>query len=289
MIVCPRCGNVLVEGEERFSCHACQYRAEKEAGIALFNPEILEDHGDYKAEGLDAVYSQERRHPWFRHRVSVIRKAFLAHVAKTEDILEVGAGTGHTARALLADGYQNFSVGEIHKNGLLYAKQYGLEKLYQFDLRSSPFREHFDVVALFDVLEHIADDALVVRNIYDMLRPGGRVILTVPAHRWLWSRIDELSSHHRRYNRKGLASLLRAAGFEVLKARYFFTALVPALLVRSFVSRNATWATVESESGLTVSPLGNLVLRLASGPGDFLLSPLRGFVGGSLLAVARKM
>src|SRR5260221_1378428 len=168
VIVCPRCGNVLVEGEERFSCHACQYRAEKEAGIALFNPEILEDHGDYKAEGLDAVYSQERRHPWFRHRVSVIRKAFLAHVAKTEDILEVGAGTGHTARALLADGYQNFSVGEIHKNGVLYRKQYGLEKLYQIDLRSSPFRDHFDVVALVDVLQHLGDDAPGVRDIHDM-------------------------------------------------------------------------------------------------------------------------
>ncbi len=138
------------------------------------------------------------------------------------------------------------------------------------------------------MLEHISDDELVIRNIHDMLRPGGRVILTVPAHRWLWSRIDELSSHHRRYNRKGLASLLGSAGFEVLESRYFFTALVPGLLARSFLSRNATWETVESGCGLKVSRLGNLALGLAAGPGDALLSPLRRITGGSLLAVACK-
>jgi SAM-dependent methyltransferase len=160
--------------------------------------------------------------------------------------------------------------------------------LYQFDLRSSPFREHFDVVALFDVLEHIEEDGLALRNINSMLRPGGRVILTVPAHRWLWSRIDELASHRRRYNRKGLSSLLSSTGFKVLESRYFFTAMVPGLLLRSFLSRNATWDTVESGCGLNVSRLGNLVLGLAAGPGDFLLAPLRSVTGGSLLAVARK-
>jgi 2-polyprenyl-3-methyl-5-hydroxy-6-metoxy-1,4-benzoquinol methylase len=288
VIICPHCSSPLIEDADRFSCSACQYRAKKEDGLIVFNPEITEDHQDYRSEGLDAVYQQERLHPWFRHRVNIIRGAFRHFAARTEDILEVGAGTGYTARALLEDGYRNLSVGEIHKNGLFYAKQYGLKRLYQFDLRSSPFREHFDVVGLFDVLEHIADDGLAVKNLHKMLRPGGRVILTVPAHRWLWGRIDELSSHHRRYNRQSLASLLRAGGFEVLKSRYFFTALVPALLVRSYLSRNARWETIESESGLTNSPLGNLVLRLASGPGDFMLAPLRGLLGGSLLAVARK-
>jgi 2-polyprenyl-3-methyl-5-hydroxy-6-metoxy-1,4-benzoquinol methylase len=289
VIVCPLCGSVLAEEKERFSCPSCPYCAEREQDIVLFSPEIADNHEDYKAEGLDALYVHETQHPWFRHRVNVIRKAFATHVGKTEDILEVGAGTGHTARALLEDGYRNLSIGELHKNGLLYAKRYGLERLYQFDLRASPFREHFDVVALFDVLEHIADDELALNNIHKMLRPGGRVILTVPAHQALWSRIDELSSHHRRYNRRGLASLLQSGGFEILQSRYFFTALVPGLLARRFVSRNATWETVESGIGLKVSRLANLAMRLASGPGDFLLAPLRRFVGGSLLTIARKV
>jgi 2-polyprenyl-3-methyl-5-hydroxy-6-metoxy-1,4-benzoquinol methylase len=288
VIVCPRCAAGLAESEDGFSCPSCPYRADREQGIVLFERGLLPDHADYESEGLDALYRHERDHPWFRHRLKLIRKAFAVHVGKHEDVLEVGAGTGHTARALREAGYGNLSLGEMHTRGLAYAKQYGLEKLYQFDLRSPPFRDHFDVVALFDVLEHINEDGLAVRTIRGMLRPGGRIVLTVPAHRWLWSRIDKLSGHHRRYDRKGLMSVLASAGFEVVECRYFFTALVPGLLVRSLLSRKVTWATVESGCGLNVSKLGNALLGLASGPGDALLSPLRNVTGGSLLAVARK-
>src|SRR5882762_9270247 len=253
VIVCPRCAAALAERDDGFACLSCPYRAQREHGIVLFERDLRPDHEDYQSEGLDALYRHERDHPWFRHRLSLILKAFAAHVGTHEDVLEVGAGTGHTARALREAGYGNLSLGEMHTSGLWYAKQYGLEKLYQFDLRSSPFLDHFDVVALFDVLEHISEDGLAVDAIRGMLRPGGRVILTVPAHRWLWSRIDELSSHHRRYTRRGITSLLESAGFEILQSRYFFTALVPGLLARRFLSRKATWETVESGIGLKVS------------------------------------
>jgi 2-polyprenyl-3-methyl-5-hydroxy-6-metoxy-1,4-benzoquinol methylase len=289
VIVCPRCGSTLDDETERLSCQACHYEAAREEGIVLFNPEVLDDHEDYKAAGIDGLHNYERSHPWFKHRVNLILKTFARHVATSEEILEVGAGTGHTARALLQAGYRNLSIGEIHKNGLLYARQYGLEKLYQFDLRSAPFREHFDVVALFDVLEHIADDALALEKIRGMLRSGGRVVLTVPAHRWLWSRMDELAGHHRRYNRESLATVFTSSGFEVLESRYIFTALVPGLLARKFLSRNASRENAETSCGLKVSRLGNLFLKLATGPGDVLLSPLRHVTGGSILAVARKV
>ena len=75
------------------------------------------------------------------------------------------------------------------------------------------------------------------------------------------------------YDRNGLMSVLASAGFEVPECQYFFTALVPGLLVRSLLSRNGTWGTVESGCGLKMSKLGNAVLGLASGPGDALLSP----------------
>jgi SAM-dependent methyltransferase len=288
VIVCPCCAAALAQSEAGLSCPSCPYRAGREQGIVVFEQGLLPDHADYRPEGLDALYRHERDHPWFRHRLALILKAFAAHVGTHEDILEVGAGTGHTARALRQAGYGNLSLGDVHTRGLSYARQYGLETLYRFDLRAPPFRDHFDVVALFDVLEHIDDDGLAVRAIGRMLRAGGRIVLTVPAHRWLWSRIDELSSHRRRYDRKGLMSVLESGGFEILECRYFFTALVPGLLVRSLLSRNLTWGTVEKGCGLKVSKLGSALLGLASGPGDVLLSPLRNLTGGSLLAVARK-
>jgi SAM-dependent methyltransferase len=246
------------------------------------------DHESHPVEGLDRLFQHERDHPWFQHRRNIIRRAFARHVEKAERVLEIGAGTGCTARALQDDGYVDLSIGELQVRGLRYAKQYGLRRLYQFDLRFPPFWDHFDAVALFDVLEHIREDALALDNVYGMLRSGGRVLLTVPAHGWLWSRIDELSGHYRRYNRRALVSAMTSAGFEVLECRYFFIALVPGLIVRSLLSRNMTPQRIEAGCGLTMSPLGRTLLRLASGPGDVIGFPLRHLTGGSLIAVARK-
>jgi SAM-dependent methyltransferase len=288
MIVCPTCRSGLSDEPDRLACRSCSYQADREDGLVLFNREILPDHEDYRSEGLDTLYAYERKHFWFKHRVKIILDAFRRFVDRSESIIEVGAGTGHTARSLLKDGYRHLSVGEIHRNGLLYAQRYGLHSLYQFDLRSPPFDNHFDTVALFDVLEHLREDDMVVGNIHQMLRKGGRIILTVPAHQWLWSRIDELSGHHRRYGRSGMMSLLERNGFEVLHCRYFFTALVPALFVRSLLARRSSWKSIETDSGLKVSKASNAMFMLAGGFGDVLLSPLRSLTGGSLLAVARK-
>lgn len=243
---------------------------------------------NYPAEGLDALYTYEKEHFWFRHRVRVILDAFHRFVGRDENILEVGAGTGHTARALLQDGYSHLSVGEIHRTGLLYARSYGLTRLYQFDLRAVPFVAEFDAVALFDVIEHIAEEDTVAANLRAMLRPGGRVLLTVPAHQWLWSRIDELSGHHRRYTTRSMTELLERNGFDVIECRYFFTALVPALLVRSLLARRTTREKVADDCGLTVSQPSNIAFMVASKIGDAVLAPLRRFTGGSLLVVAQR-
>jgi SAM-dependent methyltransferase len=288
MIVCPSCQLPLDDRADALVCSRCGYHADRSDGMTLFNREIAADHDDYRAEGLDALYAYEKEHFWFKHRLSVIRSAFRRFIDKSESVIEVGAGTGHTARALLADGYRNLAVGEIHRNGLEYARGYGVSSLYQFDLRAPPFADHFDAVVLFDVLEHLRDDDRVVANIHRMLRQGGRIVLTVPAHAWLWSRIDELSSHHRRYGRKDMSELLERNGFELLERRFFFTALVPALLVRARLARRTSWESIEADSGLKVSRASNTLFMLASTAGDALLWPLRSYVGGSLLVVARK-
>ena len=74
-------------------------------------------HLDYPAEGLDALSRYEREHPSFSHRLTVIRSASAAHVGREEHILELGAGTGHTARALREDGYVNLALGEMNRAG----------------------------------------------------------------------------------------------------------------------------------------------------------------------------
>lgn len=93
----------------------------------------------------------------------------------------------------------------------------------------------YDVVAAFDVIEHLADDAAALRRIHDTVRPGGLFVSTVPAFPSLWGQQDVLSHHYRRYRRGGYRRLLEEAGFEVDRATYFNTWLFPPVAaVRTF-------------------------------------------------------
>jgi SAM-dependent methyltransferase len=98
------------------------------------------------------------------------------------------------------------------------------------DARRIPFREEFDVIGAFDVLEHIEEDEAVLAEMARALRPGGGVVLTVPQHAWLWSSVDDFSRHKRRYARGDLLAKLRRAGFQPVLATSFTAFLLPILL-----------------------------------------------------------
>jgi 2-polyprenyl-3-methyl-5-hydroxy-6-metoxy-1,4-benzoquinol methylase len=87
----------------------------------------------------------------------------------------------------------------------------------------------FDLIALLDVLEHIDDDVASLRTIHDLLRPGGMLVLTVPACQWLWSPHDSVLHHYRRYSRKRLSQLLSATGMHVQRISYYTGFLFPAV------------------------------------------------------------
>jgi SAM-dependent methyltransferase len=89
------------------------------------------------------------------------------------------------------------------------------------------------VVTLMDVLEHLDDDAAALREMIRLTRPGGLIVITVPALRWLWSDWDEALHHRRRYSRAALLALVRQPGVEVLRCAYINTVLLaPIGLVR---------------------------------------------------------
>ena len=88
----------------------------------------------------------------------------------------------------------------------------------------------FDLITLFDVLEHVDDDRAALASLYARLRPGGAFVLTVPAFQWLWSDHDVVLEHRRRYRRPEIASLLAETGFEVRRLSYYTTLLFPAVV-----------------------------------------------------------
>ncbi len=76
--------------------------------------------------------------------------------------------------------------------------------MLQFDACAIPYKAEFDVIGAFDVIEHIEEDTAALTQMYQALKPGGGLLITVPQHRFLWSAVDEMSYHKRRYHRNEL-------------------------------------------------------------------------------------
>ena len=181
------------------------------------------------------------------------------------------------------------SVGEMHSNGLQYAQSYGIKDCYQFDLLDSPFENEFDVICMFDVLEHIPNDNEALKNIIKMLKKDGILRLTVPCHMWLWNRDDAIAGHKIRYTKKVLVDKLEYNDFEVLNARYFFMSIVPLLFLRKILNRDDGSEVKEEEyhNDISMNFISNILLfisRIENKLNKFLPN----WFGGSLFIVASK-
>jgi len=109
----------------------------------------------------------------------------------------------------------------------------------QMDARRLPFEGEFDMVTAFDVIEHIAEDELVLRNFHKAIKPGGACLITVPQHQWLWSPVDEAACHQRRYSARELHDKVEAAGFRIVRSTSFVTLLLPLMLASRLAARRA--------------------------------------------------
>jgi SAM-dependent methyltransferase len=101
----------------------------------------------------------------------------------------------------------------------------------------------FDLVAAFDVVEHCEPEAAAMAELTRVLAPGGRLLISVPAYQWAWSRFDELSGHHRRYTRMQAMRAVEAAGLRVSRATYVFMAVFPIFLLDRMRSQLRAWFT----------------------------------------------
>jgi SAM-dependent methyltransferase len=181
-----------------------------------------------------AVHAEEdRAHWWFLGRRAVILQEMARRLpAGGRRLAELGCGSGGLLEALTRFGP---AVGVETDAGLRdRARARGLDVRpgsLPHDIPLGPSR--WDAVCLFDVLEHVEDEAGALRACHRLLAPGGRLFVTVPAYAWLWSRHDELLGHRRRYTAGSLRRAAEAAGFAVERLTYFNTLLaLPIIAVR---------------------------------------------------------
>jgi SAM-dependent methyltransferase len=190
----------------------------------------------YPAGGHTSLADVENTSYWFKHRNAIIGSV-VRQFPPEGLIMDVGGGNGFVSVGLRERGFQTIVI-EPGLAGAECAYGRGLPVLmapFQ-DLEVPP--QTVAAAGLFDVLEHLEDDAAALANLRTTLRPEGRIYITVPAFNWLWSTEDEYAGHYRRYTLASLKKLVASAGFQIEFGTYFFSSLVaPILALRSIPSR----------------------------------------------------
>lgn len=245
------------------------------------------------------MYNVEDEHFWFVSRNRVLAAALSTIPLVTSpapSILEVGCGTGNTLRVLQA-AFPSATVvgGDAFLAGLRFARRRTGGSLVQARIEALPFHRPFDLIGIFDVLEHIHDDGAALGHLRSLLRPGGALIMTVPAGPALWSRIDGESHHRRRYDPRRLHDVLRAGGFHPEYQTYFMAGIYPIVWIARGLSRLRDRAAARGSRldsalarELRIVPGLNRSLRWLLAPeASWIVRHRHVTFGTSLLAIAR--
>ena len=235
----------------------------------------------------------EDTHFWFVSRRRIFFDLLDKLVAGRTDlrVLEIGCGAGGMLGPL--QRYGSVHGMDIDREYLGYCKNRGFDRVLCGSGHDLPFGDQsFDLVALFDTLEHVPDEHRALVEVRRVLRPGGTVFVSAPAYEWLWSNNDDIAHHHRRYTAGRLRRALAGAGLQVQRVTYFNTLLlpliVPSVLWQKLMGRLGRLPEGFNNTTVRVpGPLNRLFTRVMSGELLFLRRGNLPF-GHSLIAVANR-
>lgn len=208
-------------------------------------------------EEYEVMYRQERDYWWFVSRSELLHFYMRNLVSLPRDarILDLGCGTG--ANLEILSQYGQGIGADFSETALMFCRKRSLPRLMLGDGMQLPIaNDSLDLVAAMDSLEHIPRDNAALAEIFRILKPGGTLLVTVPAFGFLWSEHDEALQHLRRYTAAELSDKLRLAGFHLGKSTYvMFFLFFPVLLIRFL--QNLTKAGTQPKTA--ISPLPSLI------------------------------
>lgn len=194
---------------------------------------------DYPDIGNSYSFTLEDNSFWFLHRNHVLLQVF-KRFPFSKNFADIGGGNGFQAK-FIADNFTNTNVFLIEPGyeGCLNGRKRGLANVYNTLFENFDFHKHdVTAVGMFDVVEHIENDTLFLQKLKDKLSPGSLIYITVPAYNFLWSDVDDLGNHHRRYTTTSMRALGERTGLSWVFGSYFFSYLPPlTFLLRSLPYR----------------------------------------------------
>jgi SAM-dependent methyltransferase len=234
-------------GDERFE--------ELEGILVPRNGSVRHQSEDYDSRHFQMLLRMQEKHFWYRGRHRFVRAAVEKSLRRAGiapgglAAIDIGGGCGGWVNFLADKGpaFRELALADSSFDALRLARPLVPTSTwcYHVSLYDLPWVDRWDVVFLLDVLEHLRDDAGAMRQVARALKPGGLVVVTVPALNAFWSYNDDVAGHRRRYRCADLEQLGRHAALEIVDARYFMFLLSPMLWASRRVGARRTANTGE--------------------------------------------
>lgn len=213
---------------------------------------------------MDVEYEEkyhllEKKQWWFRARRDAIRK-LLKGINKNVYILDVGCSSGILLEELKQMGYKNLYGIDVSQKAVDASVAKGFKNCSIMNGENPTFdMSFFDLIISSDSLEHMEYDETALKNWYELLKPGGRLIVFVPAFMSLWSLHDVVNQHYRRYTKNELKEKIGKAGFNIITSGYWnFILFFPVGLMRRI--KNSRKNSKQSDDLSNTSPFLNTIL-----------------------------
>lgn len=277
----------------------------QEQGVFVPHHHLEHREDEYDEQGFELLIAMQREHFWYRGRhrllMNVISKEISRQFSDKNRLcaIDMGGGCGgwlEYLNSLYIGKFEELALADSSLQGLKLAKPIvnTFATLYQIDILDIPWSKKWDVVFLLDVLEHIPDQNRALRQIFESMRPGGLVFVTVPALNVFWTYNDDLVNHQRRYSRKDFHILAKETDFELLRTDYFMFFLSPILLASRIFLRSATFETFKQKQEhlarthrIPARPINEILWKVFSLE-SLMVNSVKFPWGTSILAVLRK-
>jgi len=277
---------------EDWHCPKCGFVPKMIGEWPTFSPDLI---GDGPKEFDNSTYERmsafEARSFYCLSRLRLIQWAFNKFFPTVGNFYDFGAGTGYVLDVLSSIRPELRLYGsDLSTDSLTWVdtRLGGKVNLFHTNATNIPYSEHFDVIGAFDVLEHIENEQPVLRAFHKAIKPGGGILLTVPQHMSLWSRLDDETGHKRRYRGDELAAKVKAAGFDVVLDLCFMgTLFLPQYVSRRWLVRPTGSEGFEAEHTMPAS-INGLLKGILSFELLLIKAGLRLPFGGMRIVAANK-